>query len=274
MIAETPMIPSIIVILRIGIALLYCAVSAGFIFKAIKKRNASSPLMFFAASAGIAAHAILLGLVLFSRGSFPLKTAFEGLAFSGLLFMAVSWLLVFFQKEENFAAFFFPAGTIVSTISMIFFNKGVPLPGALSQQPYVAHTWIVFGAYACFLLSVISSAMYLMLHREIRNRTLGVLYSRLPSLEIMDRVVLRADAIGAALMIIGIVMGFLWLNAPGFKPSNVHAKIALSMLAAVVYVCEHILRMGQGWEGKRACMASITGFFLIMATLLAGHHGF
>jgi ABC-type uncharacterized transport system, permease component len=263
-----------LVILRALVPLIYLTVSTGVIVKSVRKRPLSSPWLFILMVTGIAAHTTLMALLLFAHGSFPLKTAFEGLSFSGLVFMYIALSLVFLQKEGNFAAFLFPAGSIISSISLTFLDKGVPLPFSLSIQPYAAHTWLVFGAYACFLLSAISSVMYLVQHHEIRSRTLGALYDRLPSLEIMDRVVLRADATGMALLIIGIVTGFLWLNSPGFKPSNVHVKIALSLLAAVIYACEHILRMGQGWEGKRACIVSIAGFAFIMATLLAGHHGF
>jgi ABC-type uncharacterized transport system permease subunit len=263
-----------LVILRMLVPLVYLTVSIGFIVNSVKKRPKGLRLLFYPLIFAIGCHALLIALLLLKHGGFPLKTAFEGLAFSALVFMSASTILVFMQKEVNFAAFLFPVGSIIALISLVFLDKGVTLPPALCIQPYAAHTWIVFGAYACFLLSAISSVMYLVQHHEIKGRSLGALYDRLPSLEIMDRVVLRADAIGAALMIIGIVMGFLWLNSPGFKPSNVHAKIALSLLAAVTYACEHILRMGQGWEGKRACIVSIVGFALIMATLLAGHHGF
>jgi ABC-type uncharacterized transport system permease subunit len=138
----------------------------------------------------------------------------------------------------------------------------------------MAHTWILFASYTCFLLSAITSVMYLVQHHLIRSRSLGSFYERLPALEIMDQVIMRSDALGAALLLIGIVMGFLLINSTGIKPPNLNIKISFAMLAAVTYACEHILRVGIGWKGQRACYVSIFGFSLILLTLLAGRHGF
>jgi hypothetical protein len=46
------------------------------------------------------------------------------------------------------------------------------------------------------------------------------------------------------------------------------------MLTFVIYLCEHLLRMGKGWKGQRACLISVTGFFCVVCTLIVGRHGY
>ncbi len=261
-------------IIRIVIPVAYFAVSVSFIVAFTKKQQLSSvwPSLFLAI--GLFAHTCLLINILIANGYYLIETPFEGLAFCGWFFIVASTLLVYRQKEASFGAFLFPAGFVVSTLAVIFISQGPHLPKFLLSQPFMAHTWILFGSYACFLLSAIISIMYLVQHHLIRSRSLGSVYERLPALEVMDQVIMNCDAVGAALLIIGIVMGFLLMNSAIIRPPNLNIKISFAMLAAVTYACEHILRVGIGWKGQRACFVSIFGFVLIMITLLSGRHGF
>ena len=261
-------------ILRFGVPLIYLMVSLGYVFASVKKRPAVAPWIGPALLIGLVAHALVLVLIPLEHSRLPFATPFEGLAFSGWIFVVFAAGLVFSQKEENFGAFLFPVGFVVSAAALALVNQQDRLPALLGSQPFMAHTWVLFASYGCFLISAVTSVMYLTLHHQIRARSFGLFSDRLPSLEVMDTVVAHVDAVGTALLLIGIVMGFLWLNSPMVKPPTLHLKIAGSMLAAVTYTCEHIFRMGKGWKGQRASIVSIIGFALLMLTFMAGLHGY
>jgi ABC-type uncharacterized transport system permease subunit len=264
----------VFIALRWTIPLVYLAVSAAYIIAFVKKRPPTSAWLFPVFCAGLLAHTALLAFIFLHNGNFSIQTPFQGLAFCAWVFCVIVAAVVYSQKETGFGAFLFSVGFIVTAVAVMYLNHGARLPQIEDSKSFFVHTWLLFGSYACFLLSAITSAMYLLQHRQIRTRSLGSFYERLPSLEIMDRIVTRADAVGAALLLFGIVTGFLWLYAPSLKQPNLSPKIAFALLTAVIYSCEHILRMGKGWKGQRACIVSLSGFALVILTLLVGRHGF
>jgi ABC-type uncharacterized transport system permease subunit len=116
--------------------------------------------------------------------------------------------------------------------------------------------------------------MYLLQHRQIKSHRLGGLFKRLPSLSDMDNSVMRVDALGLGLFILGTATGFLWMEIVVGIPTHISLKIGLASLVLIAYLGEHLLRIGRGWTGQRACVMSVAGFVFVLVTLLAGRHGF
>jgi ABC-type uncharacterized transport system permease subunit len=129
-------------------------------------------------------------------------------------------------------------------------------------------------AYACFFFSFNISVMYLLQHHQIKNRHLGAIFQRLPSLDSMDTTVTRTDALGLGFFCIGLVSGYLWMDSIAVSGNTMNIKIGFSILVFIAYLAEHLLRIGKGWKGKRACVISIAGFILVLCTLLIGRHGY
>jgi ABC-type transport system involved in cytochrome c biogenesis permease subunit len=90
----------------------------------------------------------------------------------------------------------------------------------------------------------------------------------------MDESVMRVDALGLGLLILGIATGFLWMEIVVGVPARISLKIGLSSLVVIAYLTEHLLRIGKGWNGQRACLISVIGFAFVLVTLLAGRHGY
>jgi hypothetical protein len=85
---------------------------------------------------------------------------------------------------------------------------------------------------------------------------------------------MRLDALGLGLLLLGIIMGFLWLYVGMGVPGRMSMKIGFILLTAVTYLAGHLLRIGRGWKGQKACFISIAGFILVICTLLVGQHGY
>jgi ABC-type uncharacterized transport system permease subunit len=83
------------------------------------------------------------------------------------------------------------------------------------------------------------------------------------------------DAMGLGLILLGIITGFLWLEAFNMAASaNIPVKAGFIILTFIVYLSEHLLRINKGWKGQRACLISIAGFLLVLCTLIVGRHGY
>jgi len=173
-----------------------------------------------------------------------------------------------------YGAFLLPITFCTTTFAILNLNKGAPLPDSMHSMYFVVHASILFMAYACFFLSFAISMMYLIQHHEIKQHRLGALFKRLPALSDMDSSVMRLDALGLGLLVFGIITGFLWMEMAIGMPVRLSFKIGLSILVVLAYLAEHLLRIGKGWNGPKACWLSIAGFAFVLVTLLAGRHGY
>ncbi len=260
--------------LRIIVPLIYGVVAAGYVAEFYRNRDRHFSWTSFLLVAGIALHFLLL-LVLFAEyHRLPYDTVFRGLLFISFMVSLLFFGMDHFLGETRYGAFLFPIIFVVTAISTAFLNHGIPLPKQLHSFYFVAHATLLFLAYSCFLLSFVISCMYLVQHRQIKSHRLGGLFKRLPSLAVMDESVMRVDALGLGLFILGIATGFLWMEMVVGIPTRISFKIVLAGIVLITYLVEHLLRVGKGWNGQRACLISVVGFAFVLVTLLAGRHGY
>ena len=260
--------------LRIIVPLIYGIVAAGYVAEFYKNRDRHFSWTNYFFLAGIFFHFLLLLVLFLVQNRLPYDTAFRGLLFiafiAGILFFGMDHFL----GEIRYGAFLFPVIFVITGISAAFLNRGMPLPKQLHSFYFVIHATLLFLAYSCFLLSFVISCMYLVQHRQIKSHHLGELFKRLPSLSDMDESVMRVDTLGLGLFILGIATGFLWMEMVIGIPSKISFKIGLSTLVLFTYLAEHLMRVGKGWNGQRACWISVLGFLFVIITLLAGRHGY
>lgn len=262
-------------VLRFIVPLVYALTAAGYLSAFIRDTKSIYRRIQPALVLGITLHALLLVLFGVSEGRFPFATVFEGLFFCSLGVSVLYFSMERGLHEPSFGAFLWPVNFILSATSALLLDKGHALPRAMMTPYYVFHVAFFFMAYACFFFSFTVSVMYLLQHRQIRGHRLGPIFQRLPSLSAMDRAIMRCDALGLGLFLLGFVMGYVWLELVlGPTATRMGVKIGFAGLMGVVYLAEHILRIGKGWQGARTSMMSIAGFVTVVMTLLAGRHGF
>jgi len=261
-------------VLKSIVVIAYAVAAAGYVFCFARDRDRPFTWLLPAVLTGLAAHATILGAMLWHEGNVVLGSSFEGLTLSALVIVGASSILTYVKRESSFAAFLTPFGLVLTLIAFAHTDHSPYISPIAQMANSSALKGLLYSSYAFFVLSATASVMYLVQHRQIRNRSLGSVYERLPALDVMNQVVTRADAIGTALLISAVVLGFMRLASHGPVPPGFNVKIALALLAALAYACEHLLRMGKGWEGQRACVISLAGFVLVQTALLAGHHGF
>ena len=264
-----------IIALRFVIPLLYLIASIGYVAVFIKDQDFLFSWIKPAYVAGLLLQSLLIVFLIILQGVFPFNTVVRGLFFCSWILAILFLLTEKIHQETSYGAFFMPINFIITGFTLLFLNSGAPLPNPMVSYYFIIHVTLLFIAYACFLYSFIVSIMYLLQHHEIKMRRLGSFFSRLPSLDTMDQTVKFMDALGLSLIFLGIVTGFLWLDAFNMAVStNIPVKAGFIMITLFIYLSEHLLRIGKGWKGKRACLISIAGFLFVLCTLIVGRHGY
>ena len=156
-------------------------------------------------------------------------------------------------------------------------------PGVENRDPVLDSPWFwvhvssLLFAYASFALAGVLGLTYVVQFKEIKKKHLGYFYTRLPSLQILDRMNSRATVTGWTFLTLGVIVGVIWtLEARPLAPdnSNLQAmslndpKIFFAALTWAVYSFAVLARRTMGWGGRRAAWLSAVGFVIVLLNFL------
>ncbi len=123
-------------------------------------------------------------------------------------------------------------------------------------------------SYAAFLVACVAGALFLVQERQLKRKTLGVLFHRLPPLESLDRLNFAAIGTGFALLTLGLACGMTetrmmlgrwWTQDP-------KAYGALGLWGA--YCLLWLVRLRATLRGHRVALLSLLGFTLVLLTVV------
>ena len=156
-------------------------------------------------------------------------------------------------------------------------------PGVENRDPVLDSPWFwvhvssLLFAYASFGLAGVLGLTYVLQFKEIKKKHLGYFYTRLPSLQILDRMNSRATVTGWAFLTLGLIVGVVWtFEAKELAPANSNLqnidlydpKVLFAVLAWALYSFAVLARGTMGWTGRRAAWLSAVGFVVVQLNLV------
>ena len=135
----------------------------------------------------------------------------------------------------------------------------------------IIHSLCALASFAAFLIASISGALFLVQERQLKRKTLGVLFHRLPSLEALDRSNFLAIAAGFWCLTLGIAFGMLGQRVLAGTWWGIGPKEALTLELWLAYLAVWVVRVRSTVRGHRVALFSIFGFILVFFTLLEAH---
>jgi ABC-type uncharacterized transport system permease subunit len=139
----------------------------------------------------------------------------------------------------------------------------------LESPWFGVHVSSLLFAYASFALAGVLGVTYVLQFKEIKAKDLGFFYERLPSLNMLDEMNLRAVKIGWLFLTFGLITGGIW--ASQLPPSGGSAfmsmgdpKIFVAVLTWAVYSFELYAQRAIGWRGRRAAWLSAVGLVIVL----------
>ncbi|MGF1465084.1 MAG: inner membrane protein YpjD [Sandaracinaceae bacterium] len=175
-------------------------------------------------------------------------------------------------------------GAFLTPVTLLFFLGAAfrgsvgPVPEPVRSVMLPIHVGVNSFGLAAFGLAFAAAIAYLIQERQLRRKELGGMFQRLPSLNVLDALGLRAVLTGFPLLTLGIVTGTLWAvrlspSAPVISPTQAFACLAWVLFGAVL-----LLRVAAGWRGRKAAIGTMLGFLCTIAVLVGyvargGGHG-
>ena len=135
----------------------------------------------------------------------------------------------------------------------------------------VIHVGVILSAYVALAFAFAFSLLSLMQERLLKKRQLSGLWQRLPSLQIADKWIFRASALGVALLTLGIFTGI------AFNPVHTHGilrdpKTIFSILTWTIFAGYLAARLKLGWHGRRSNLFVIYGFVVMAFSFFGVPH--
>jgi len=138
------------------------------------------------------------------------------------------------------------------------------VPGLHSGWLFL-HIALLLAAYAALIVSLVASVLYLIQERRLKSKTLAAPGIKLPPLDTLDRIALRALLFGLPSMTAGLLIGS-FLAEVSYGPSYFRdPKILLAFAMWLAYVGMIYIRRHSGLRGRRAVYLASSVFVVILA---------
>jgi ABC-type uncharacterized transport system permease subunit len=219
-------------------------------------------------SVTLAIHALYLADFVLAHRRIPLASAPEVLTVVAFMTGIAYFWVETHTRDLSTGVFLLAFTTLVQFASSGRIVLDLQVSELLRMPLFGIHTGAAILGYSAFAVSAIYGALFLLLYHELKSTHFGLFYRRMPPLEVLGQMNIRAAVLGLGSLTVAIAAGVLWACRlyPGFArdPMFLFTLVVWVIYAATVFAWYRL-----GWRGKRAIYLSICGFVLMGLALVA-----
>ncbi len=214
---------------------------------------------------GVVVHLFYLIVRGVLEGHLPLTSVYDFLSATGFSMAAVYLYVEAKEGTPNTGVFVVPIIFLIQVVSTAY--GLAPHDSKVPIRPFwfEMHTLTAVMSYSAFSVSAVYGALFLALYREIKANHFSLFYRRMPPLETLAQMNIRAASGGLVLFTFAIALGLGWLRSTGqgtVEDPKVWLTVAVWFIFAFAVLAYHRL----GWRGPRAIYASLVGFTTLLLT--------
>jgi len=248
----------------------------------VNKRRASQRVSDWTLAVGFVLHTFALLTDWALEGQYPLFYLRETLSFLAWALVASYALVLYRYRVRALESFTVPLVSLLTLAALLIPagpDANATASGLNASWLFPIHTTLLFFAYAAFFVVFVASVMYLLQERELKLKTFGAIFHRLPSLTTVNEIATTSAVTGLTLLTLGILTGMLWSSARNGRLWHNDPKEIFAALTWILYLVLIIYRSTASWRGRRAAWLGVAGFALVLCTffgarLFGGYHVF
>ena len=256
--------------LEIGLPLLYAAVFAVYLRHFLKpSKDRSQPFLgSHLLYTALGTHLAYLSVLSLHTEHLPVSSRAEFLSLVALCIGLVYALVERKHGDPNTGVFFIALTLATQAWSSILMEPSTPYPLLEEHSIYGVHVLFTVFGFTALALSALYALMYVLLSRQLKSRNLGVIFRRLPPLNILEKMSRLATICGIVLLGIGLATGhFLALyvldDFDFFDP-----KIVITYVAWTAYALGYLLVKVRGLSGLRMGYLSLAAYSTLIAAMV------
>ena len=245
----------------------YLAASLGYFVYLVYRRPLVSSLSGGAVALGLISHTVSIGLHSAITGHGPYTTSYEIAMFLAWFIVVIYFLTEWKYKIKDLGSFVIPLVFLVMLVSVFLSKDAGLVPESEVRFWLTMHRTLSIIGYAAFSIAFAAGIMYLIQEHQVKSKKLGIMYFRMPSLEVLDDLNFKVITIGFPLFTLGFMTGSIWNTKmdQAFFSWDL-AKTMPMVIVWLIYGLVFFGRMTTGLRGKKAAQFAILGFFAVIGT--------
>ena len=242
----------------------FLSVIVFFVF-ALKKNKEAFVVGNFLIGLGTFLLAFFLTLNGIKLGYHPATNTFFTFNFLAMLIYILYFVFEFKFKVKLLSVFILPVGFFFNVVAA-FQSKLTPeVVSKISPVFLGIHTGFLLLGEAMFLISFGASIMYLIQNRNLKKKSFGGWYSRLPALDDLEFIAGVGILGGFPMLTAGLLVGFYWAaNLWHNSLWYFDAKVIWSLIVWILYGYIFYCKITEKLKGKRFINLVIIGFILVI----------
>jgi len=213
-------------------------------------------------------------------GRLPLGSKLEfasGLA----LALLVTYLYIERRRRAKQTGFLLTGFAFMLQFVSSAFSTTVPEASPLLQDPgFAGHVVLILLAYTALTVSFVYAVLYLLLARQLGRKQFGLLFRRLPSLDVLERMSVGAVELGVPALFLSLCLGHLWMYnlADRLEPELAvmltpwDPKILASWVIVLGYGMGLIGYRFMGWRGRRMNIMAVVAYVTVIVLMGGVQH--
>lgn len=165
-------------------------------------------------------------------------------------------------------AFIIVISLIFQVISSLFIQDLLEVREVLRSNLLGIHVVSALIGYAGITLSAVYGFLYLQLYKELKQRRFGLIFERLPNLEILETLNYYSAVIGFILLTVAMIIGIIWLPRAFPHFSYTDPKLIATGIVWLLYGIGITAKMTGKWQGRKVIVFSIAGFLLAICSTI------
>jgi ABC-type uncharacterized transport system permease subunit len=210
-------------------------------------------------------HGLLLYRTIETSSGFNLGFG-ETLSIIVWLTVFIYWLANFTHELDGIQAIVFPVATICILIPLFWPSHHIiPLTGLLFLK---LHLLIAFLAYSLFTIAAWHALIITIAERGLHGGHLPRVFSHLPPLLSMEKLLFRIITSGFALLTLAVLSGMLFSEKLFGKPLELNQNTIFASLSWFTFAILLTGRHLYGWRGRTATRFTLIGSFMLVLAYL------
>ena len=198
----------------------------------------------------------------------PITNKFEIFTLLACTIAISYFLLELLTDVRGTGAFIIFFSLIFQIVSSLFIEHDYIVPEILRNRLLGTHVISAIFGYSGITISAVYGILFLLLYKNLKANKFGLIFNRLPSLEILEKLSFYSLVIGFVLLTIAIVIGIVWLPSAFPHFSYGDPKLVGTAFVWVIYGTGIASKLIANWYGKKIIIFSLCGFVLAMLSLI------
>lgn len=254
--------------------------TGGFIVFLIRQNKVVFRCSYWILLCGFVCHTVFLACRYYSLGAAPVLNLKAALSFFSWSMICVYLIFQLKFRLRVLGSFVTPFATFLMIVSSAMPWVEGPVKSVFKSLWLTVHVGTMFIGNGLFAIAFVVAIMYLVQENHIKRKRFGALYSRLPSLAMLDGINYYSLIYGFYFLTVGMITGSVYAQRALGAYWQWDPKEVWSLITWLFYAVLLHERIAVGWRGKRAAVMSIVCFLILIITFLgvslclSGYHSF